>query len=332
MDDTLIQVKNLQISFKYDGVMTPVIRGVSFDIKRGETLGMVGESGSGKSVTSREIMRLIATPPARIDSGEILFDGRDILKMSDDELRSIRGNRISMIFQEPMTSLNPVYTCGDQIMEVIRLHKGVSKKEARQMAIEMLREVGVQSPETRVDCYPHELSGGMRQRVMIAMALSCSPTLLISDEPTTALDPTIQAQILQLIKDMKKKLNMSVLFITHDLGVVAQNCDRVVVMYAGKIVEVAEVCELFDHPAHPYTQGLIMSIPKMSSDVEELYSIDGSIPSFGSLPGGCTFGPRCPYFTEECTKSEPVLKDIGAISVPATGAAAALFERRRHHV
>lgn len=311
MDDTLIQVKNLQISFKYDGVMTPVIRGVSFDIKRGETLGMVGESGSGKSVTSREIMRLIATPPSRIDSGEILFEGRDILKMSDDELRSIRGNRISMIFQEPMTSLNPVYTCGDQIMEVIRLHKGVSKKEARQMAIEMLREVGVQSPETRVDCYPHELSGGMRQRVMIAMALSCSPTLLISDEPTTALDPTIQAQILQLIKDMKKKLNMSVLFITHDLGVVAQNCDRVVVMYAGKIVEVAEVCELFDHPAHPYTQGLIMSIPKMSSDVEELYSIDGSIPSFGSLPGGCTFGPRCPYFTEECTKSEPVLKDIG---------------------
>lgn len=311
MDDTLIQVKNLQISFKYDGVMTPVIRGVSFDIKRGETLGMVGESGSGKSVTSREIMRLIATPPARIDSGEILFEGRDILKMSDDELRSIRGNRISMIFQEPMTSLNPVYTCGDQIMEVIRLHKGVSKKEARQMAIEMLREVGVQSPETRVDCYPHELSGGMRQRVMIAMALSCSPTLLISDEPTTALDPTIQAQILQLIKDMKKKLNMSVLFITHDLGVVAQNCDRVVVMYAGKIVEVAEVCELFDHPAHPYTQGLIMSIPKMSSDVEELYSIDGSIPSFGSLPGGCTFGPRCPYFTEECTKSEPVPKDIG---------------------
>lgn len=311
MDDTLIQVKNLQISFKYDGVMTPVIRGVSFDIKRGETLGMVGESGSGKSVTSREIMRLIATPPARIDSWEILFEGRDILKMSDDELRSIRGNRISMIFQEPMTSLNPVYTCGDQIMEVIRLHKGVSKKEARQMAIEMLREVGVQSPETRVDCYPHELSGGMRQRVMIAMALSCSPTLLISDEPTTALDPTIQAQILQLIKDMKKKLNMSVLFITHDLGVVAQNCDRVVVMYAGKIVEVAEVCELFDHPAHPYTQGLIMSIPKMSSDVEELYSIDGSIPSFGSLPGGCTFGPRCPYFTEECTKSEPVLKDIG---------------------
>ena len=311
MDDTLIQVKNLQISFKYDGVMTPVIRGVSFDIKRGETLGMVGESGSGKSVTSREIMRLIATPPARIDSGEILFEGRDILKMSDDELRSIRGNRISMIFQEPMTSLNPVYTCGDQIMEVIRLHKGVSKKEARQMAIEMLREVGVQSPETMVDCYPHELSGGMRQRVMIAMALSCSPTLLISDEPTTALDPTIQAQILQLIKDMKKKLNMSVLFITHDLGVVAQNCDRVVVMYAGKIVEVAEVCELFDHPAHPYTQGLIMSIPKMSSDVEELYSIDGSIPSFGSLPGGCTFGPRCPYFTEECTKSEPVLKDIG---------------------
>jgi len=311
MDDTLIQVKNLQISFKYDGVMTPVIRGVSFDIKRGETLGMVGESGSGKSVTSREIMRLIATPPARIDSGEILFEGRDILKMSDDELRSIRGNRISMIFQEPMTSLNPVYTCGDQIMEVIRLHKGVSKKEARQMAIEMLREVGVQSPETRVDCYPHELSGGMRQRVMIAMALSCSPTLLISDEPTTALDPTIQAQILQLIKDMKKKLNMSVLFITHDLGVVAQNCDRVVVMYAGKIVEVAEVCELFDHPAYPYTQGLIMSIPKMSSDVEELYSIDGSIPSFGSLPSGCTFGPRCPYFTEECTKSEPVLKDIG---------------------
>lgn len=307
----LLEMQDLKTFFTTKRGVVKAVNGVSYKVEAGKTLGVVGESGSGKSVTSREIMRLIATPPARIDSGEILFDGRDILKMSDDELRSIRGNRISMIFQEPMTSLNPVYTCGDQIMEVIRLHKGVSKKEARQMAIEMLREVGVQSPETRVDCYPHELSGGMRQRVMIAMALSCSPTLLISDEPTTALDPTIQAQILQLIKDMKKKLNMSVLFITHDLGVVAQNCDRVVVMYAGKIVEVAEVCELFDHPAHPYTQGLIMSIPKMSSDVEELYSIDGSIPSFGSLPSGCTFGPRCPYFTEECTKSEPVLKDIG---------------------
>lgn len=310
--------------------MTPVIRGVSFDIKRGETLGMVGESGSGKSVTSREIMRLIAAPPARIDSGEILFEGRDILKMSDAELRSIRGNRISMIFQEPMTSLNPVYTCGNQIMEVIRLHKGVSKKEARQMAIDILRDVGVQSPETRVDCYPHELSGGMRQRVMIAMALACSPTLLISDEPTTALDPTIQAQILQLIKDMKKKLNMSVLFITHDLGVVAQNCDRVAVMYAGKIVEVAEVCELFDHPAHPYTQGLIMSIPKMSSEVEELYSIDGSIPASARCPAAAPLVPGAPTSPRpaqsRCRSSKT---SETAISAPATGAAAALCERRR---
>ena len=312
MDDTLIQVKNLQISFKYDGVMTPVIRGVSFDIKRGETLGMVGESGSGKSVTSREIMRLIAAPPARIDSGEIIFEGRDILKMSDAELRSIRGNRISMIFQEPMTSLNPVYTCGNQIMEVIRLHKGVSKKEARQMAIDILRGVGVQSPETRVDCYPHELSGGMRQRVMIAMALACSPTLLISDEPTTALDPTIQAQILQLIKDMKKKLNMSVLFITHDLGVVAQNCDRVAVMYAGKIVEVADSAELFDNCRHPYTQALISSVPDANPHFQrERIILEGEVPNPIDPPSGCRFHTRCNRCMERCKHEEPELRDIG---------------------
>ena len=300
MDDTLIQVKNLQISFKYDGVMTPVIRGVSFDIKRGETLGMVGESGSGKSVTSREIMRLIATPPARIDSGEILFEGRDILKMSDDELRSIRGNRISMIFQEPMTSLNPVYTCGDQIMEVIRLHKGVSKKEARQMAIEMLREVGVQSPETRVDCYPHELSGGMRQRVMIAMALACSPGLIIADEPTTALDVTIQAQILDLLKELKDKINSSIMLITHDLGVIASMADYVVVMYAGRVVEKGTTEDIFHNPCHPYTIGLMKSKPVVGKKVDALYNIPGSVPNPVNMPDYCYFRDRCEQCVEKC--------------------------------
>ena len=305
MDDTLIQVKNLQISFKYDGVMTPVIRGVSFDIKRGETLGMVGESGSGKSVTSREIMRLIATPPARIDSGEILFEGRDILKMSDDELRSIRGNRISMIFQEPMTSLNPVYTCGDQIMEVIRLHKGVSKKEARQMAIEMLREVGVQSPETRVDCYPHELSGGMRQRVMIAMALACEPDILIADEPTTALDVTIQAQILELMQSLQKKLGMAIIMVTHDLGVIAEMCDEIVVMYGGRFCERGTADEIFYNPRHEYTRGLLRSIPNITNMKERLVPISGTPINMLNMPKGCAFCARCDKAMKICLEQVP---------------------------
>jgi oligopeptide/dipeptide ABC transporter ATP-binding protein len=309
MSENLLEIKNLQISFYYDGVKTPVIRNVSYEMKKGEVLGLVGESGSGKSISSKAILRLIAQPPGSIDGGEILFDGKDILGLSEREMQKIRGNEISMIFQEPMTALNPVYTCGDQIMEAICLHKQVSKAEAKKEAIEMLKRVGVQSPETRINAYPHELSGGMRQRIMIAMALCCSPQLLIADEPTTALDPTIQAQILRLIKELQKQMGMAVLFITHDLGVVAQNCDRVAVMYAGEIVEIAEVCRLFDEPEHPYTKGLIHAIPKLQQNEDRLYTIEGSVPNFSQLGEGCAFAPRCQYCTERCRKEAPQLKE-----------------------
>ena len=309
MDDTLIQVKNLQISFKYDGVMTPVIRGVSFDIKQGETLGMVGESGSGKSVTSREIMRLIATPPARIDSGEILFEGRDILKMSDDELRSIRGNRISMIFQEPMTSLNPVYTCGDQIMEVIRLHKGVSKKEARQMAIEMLREVGVQSPETRVDCYPHELSGGQRQRVLIAMALTRDPKLVIADEPTTALDVTVPKQVIDLLNKLQHELGFAMVFVSHDLALVAEVANSITVMYAGQVVEQGPVKEILTNPVHEYTRGLLGSVLSIEAGGDRLHQVPGSVPSPKDFPEGDRFRPRSSH-PDKISNVRPMLKRV----------------------
>ena len=278
----------------------------------GEILGVVGESGSGKSVTARSILRLIPNPPGKIVGGEILFEGRDILKMDMNTLRKIRGNDISMIFQEPMSSLNPVYTCGDQIMEAIILHQKLNKQEAREKAIDMLRMAGIQMPEQRVDCYPHELSGGMRQRIMIAMALSCTPKLLIADEPTTALDPTIQAQIIELIKKLRQELGMSVLYITHDLGVVAETCDRVMVMYAGRIVfETADVMDLFTKPAHPYTQGLLKAVPKLNAKRERLYAIEGMVPSFAEMPAGCAFNPRCPYAFQKCIEEKPTLCKVG---------------------
>ena len=307
----LLNVEHLSVSFFTPAGEVQAVRDVSFSLKAGEVLAIVGESGCGKSVLCKSILRLLPQT-AKIKSGKIIVDGTDITAYREREMTALRGSLFSMVFQDPMTALDPTMTIGVQIAEAVLAHKPKLEKSAvRARVIELLELVGIDRAQERMALYPHNFSGGMRQRVVLAIALAGNPHILFADEPTTALDVTIQAQILDLLRDVQQKLGTAAVFVTHDLGVVAQNCDRVVVMYAGKIVEVAEVCELFDHPAHPYTQGLIMSIPKMSSDVEELYSIDGSIPSFGSLPSGCTFGPRCPYFTEECTKSEPVLKDIG---------------------
>ncbi|MES2615918.1 MAG: ABC transporter ATP-binding protein [Bdellovibrionota bacterium] len=306
-NNTILSVENLVTSFKVAGQYINAVDNCSFTVKNGKTLGIVGESGCGKSVTSLSIMRLIAEPPGKISSGKIIFEDKNILELSDKEMRSIRGNKISMIFQEPMTSLNPVYTIGSQIAEVFTLHKGVSNKEARALSIEMLNQVRIPSPEKRIDNYPHELSGGMRQRIMIAIALACKPKLLIADEPTTALDVTIQAQILALMNNLQKENNMSVVLITHDLGVVAETCDDVVVMYAGKIVERATAKELFSSPKHPYTLGLLNSIPKLGEKKKRLYTIPGIVPSLGNLPKGCRFQDRCPLASSECKLAEPEL-------------------------
>ncbi len=311
MSDNLLEVKNLHVSYFQDGVLTDVVRDVSFAIRLKETLGLVGESGSGKSVTSKSIMRLIADPPGKITGGSVTMDGVDIFSLSEKEMRQVRGGKIAMIFQEPLTSLNPLFTCGSQISEAVRLHSKCSKREAEEKAVEMLRLVGVPSPEKRVKSYPHELSGGMRQRVMIAMALCCEPKLLIADEPTTALDPTIQAQILKLIHELQKQNGMSVLLITHDMGIVAENCDRVAVMYAGQIVEIADVVTIFKNPSHPYTRGLLKAIPKMNEKVDRLYNINGLVPRFNELPPGCAFSGRCPYCREACKTEKQELVDIG---------------------
>ncbi|MBD8965116.1 MAG: ABC transporter ATP-binding protein [Coprococcus catus] len=311
MSEQLVEVKDLKVTYYQNGVETPVVRNVSFEIKKNETLGLVGESGSGKSVTSKAIMRLIAEPPGKIANGEILFEGKNLLKMKEKQMQKVRGKDIAMIFQEPMTSLNPLYTCGSQIAEAILLHNKCSKQEAWERAVEILKMVGVPSPEKRAQSYPHELSGGMRQRVMIAIALSCNPRLLIADEPTTALDPTIQAQILKLIHDMQKEKDMSVLLITHDMGIVAENCDRVAVMYAGQILEIADVKTIFGNPAHPYTIGLLKAIPKLDEKVDRLYNIRGMVPRFNELPKGCTFGPRCDFCDKKCEEEAPQLMNMG---------------------
>jgi oligopeptide transport system ATP-binding protein len=311
MAEQLIQIKNLKSVFHTeDGVFT-AIDGVSFSINRGEVLGVVGESGCGKSVTSLSIMRLIPDPPGKIVSGEILFEGEDLLKKGEQEMRKIRGNDISMIFQEPMTSLNPVFTCGAQIAEAIELHQGLNRKEAMVKTIEMLELVGIPLPERRVHEYPHQLSGGMRQRVMIAMALSCNPKLLIADEPTTALDATIQAQILELMKKLKREFEMAIMLITHDLGVIAEMAERVVVMYAGKVVEEADVSSLFRKPLHPYTEGLLSSIPRLDGSKERLHTIEGVVPNPLQMPKGCRFNPRCPYAMDICRLQEPPLVKVG---------------------
>ena len=305
----LLQVKNLQTSFFTPEGEVRAIDGVSFEIGEGKTLGLVGESGCGKSVTSLSIMRLIQSPPGKIVGGEIIYRGRDLLKLNNEQMRKIRGNEISMIFQEPMTSLNPVFTVGNQIGEAIKLHQGLGKRETRQKTIEMLRLVKIADPESRVDAYPHQLSGGMRQRVMIAMALSCNPSLLIADEPTTALDVTIQAQILDLMKELQQKIGgMALLLITHDLGVVAEQADEVAIMYAGKIVERANTKAIFSHPFHPYTVGLLNSLPGATGQKKKrLDAIPGVVPNPLRLPSGCRFRDRCPRAADLCAQSEPEL-------------------------
>ncbi len=308
--EKLLEVRDLKTYFYTENGISKAVDGVSLEIYPGETLGIVGESGCGKSITSLSIMRLIQEPPGRIVGGEILFKGKDLTKLSQDEMRKVRGNEISMIFQEPMTSLNPVFTVGYQISEAIMLHKKASKKEAMEQAIDMLRKVGIPLPEQRFHEYPHQLSGGMRQRVMIAMALSCNPELLIADEPTTALDVTIQAQILDLMEDLKEKFNMSVMMITHDLGVIAEVSDRVAVMYAGKVVEYTDVKTLFDNPRHPYTWGLLNSIPRLDKDVDKLLAIPGVVPDSSNYPAGCRYNTRCPLARERCFAGEPGLIEI----------------------
>jgi oligopeptide/dipeptide ABC transporter ATP-binding protein len=307
----LIHVKDLHTSFFTPEGEVRAIDGVTFTIDEGKTLGLVGESGCGKSVTSLSIMRLITSPPGKIVSGEIIYRGRDLLKLNNEEMRKIRGNEISMIFQEPMTSLNPVFTVGNQIGEAIKLHQGLGKKETRAKTIEMLRLVKIADPESRVDSYPHQMSGGMRQRVMIAMALSCNPSLLIADEPTTALDVTIQAQILDLMKELQQKIGgMALLLITHDLGVVAEQADEVAIMYAGKLVEKAAAPAVFARPLHPYTVGLLNSLPGIGGEKKKrLAAIPGVVPSPLNLPSGCRFRDRCPKAAGICAESEPQLEE-----------------------
>ncbi|SKC86082.1 oligopeptide transport system ATP-binding protein [Maledivibacter halophilus] len=305
MSEKLLEVKDMKTSFFIHVGEVQAVRGVSFTVDKGEAIGIVGESGSGKSVTSMSVMRLLQYP-GKIKSGEILFKGEDIVKKSDKEMMSIRGNEIAMIFQDPMTSLNPVYTIGDQIMEAIRRHQGLSKSEARKKAIEMLELVGIPSPEDRIKNYPHEFSGGMRQRAMIAIALSCQPDLLIADEPTTALDVTIQAQILELMKDLKDKINTSIILITHDLGVVADVCSRIVVMYGGLIMEEGTSQEIFYEPKHPYTMGLLKSIPRLDlGEKKRLVPIEGTPPDLIKPPKGCPFASRCPYSMKICMEHRP---------------------------
>src|SRR5258705_3766191 len=309
----LLEVNNLQTHFPTRAGLVRAVDGVSFYLQRGELLGLVGESGCGKSMTALSIMRLIS-PPGKIVGGEILFEGKDLLKFPEAEMRQLRGDDIAMIFQDPMTSLNPVFTVGEQIAEALRLHRKLSRKEARLATIEALREVSIPDPARRVDDYSHQLSGGMRQRVMIAMALACDPKLLIADEPTTALDVTIQAQILELLDELRKNRELAVLLITHDLGVVAEVANRVAVMYTGKIVEESPVEELFARPKHPYTEGLLRSVPKLTSATvakkERLETIEGTVPSPTDLPPGCHFAPRCPHRMPRCTEEEIPLYDL----------------------
>ena len=302
MGKTLVEFKNLETHFHTGEGIVKAVNNVSFKIKEGETVCVVGESGCGKSVTAMSLMRLIPSPPGKIVGGEILFEGKDVLKFTEQELMDMRGNDISVIFQEPMTSLNPVFKIGDQICEAIILHQHLSKEEAEKKAIEVLKIIGIARAEEIMKSYPHELSGGMRQRIMIAMAVCCNPKLLIADEPTTALDVTIQAQILDLMRDIKEKLNTSILLITHDLGVVAEMADYVVVMYAGKVIEEAPVLELFKNPLHPYTQGLLKSKPSVNGNETRLYSIPGQVPNPVGMPDNCYFNERCDRCMEIDTK------------------------------
>ena len=306
-----IAIRDLRISFESDKKKVEVVSGVNLSVPKGKIVGVVGESGCGKTVTALSVMRLIPDPPGSIDSGQIIFDGGDLLTYSDRDMRAVRGNRISMIFQEPISSLNPVFTVGDQIGEALKTHTDLSKSEIRERVIELLNLVGIPAPERRINNYPHEMSGGMSQRVMIAMALACNPEVLIADEPTTALDVTIQAGILELIDELRVKMGMAVLLITHDLGIIAEVADEVYVMYAGKVVEHAQTLELFKRPKHPYTVGLLSSIPDLRESKEELDAIPGVVPSPGTYPKGCRFQDRCPMVIDRCRAEEPPLVDVG---------------------
>jgi len=307
----LLEVKHLKTCFKVEGGEFAAVDGVSFSVAAGRTLGIVGESGCGKSVTSLSIMGLLPKGQGRVAAGSIHFDGQDLAQLTAAQLRALRGNRMAMIFQEPMTSLNPAFTIGNQLIEGIRCHRNLDAAQARERAIEMLRRVRIPSPERRIDDYPHKLSGGMRQRVMIAMALSCEPALLIADEPTTALDVTIQAQVLELMRTLREEMGTAIILITHDLGVIAELADEVVVMYSGRVVERASVQELFHAPQHPYTIGLLGSIPKLHLTQHRLTAIDGQVPSPASLPSGCHFAPRCPFAEQRCRQAQPLLIDLG---------------------
>ncbi len=308
MLSSVLEVKDLQIDFKLDEKYYTAVSKVSFDIGEGETLGLVGESGCGKSVTSLALMGLLQ-PPTKI-TGSVMYQGKDLLSLSEAQMRHIRGNELSMIFQEPMTSLNPVHRIGAQVGESLILHRGMNVKQAKNRAIELLDKVGIPRANEIVDEYPHQLSGGMRQRVMIAIAMACNPKLLIADEPTTALDVTIQAQILDLMRDVAKEQGTSILLITHDLGVVAEMCERVAVMYAGRIVEQGDVRQIFKNPQHPYTKGLLKSIPKLTGERTRLEPIDGNVPSLRNMPKGCRFAPRCAFATERCFEQEPGFYEI----------------------
>jgi peptide/nickel transport system ATP-binding protein len=314
MAERLLDVKNLKTYFFTDEGVVRAVDGVDLYIEKGETLGVVGESGCGKSVTALSIMKLIPQPPGRIVEGEIIYDGTNLVTLAPNRMRKIRGKEISMIFQEPMTSLNPVFTCGEQIAEAIRLHEGLGRRDAMAKTVDMLKLVHIPNAERRVKEYPHQLSGGMRQRIMIAMALSCNPKLLIADEPTTALDVTIQAQILDLLNELKSKLRMAVMLITHDMGVIAETAQRVVVMYAAKVAEEAPVADLFKEPLHPYTQGLLRSIPRIdlaATSRRRLETIPGTVPTLrGDIAPGCRFAPRCPFVKSVCTEKDPVLKEV----------------------
>lgn len=305
MSDTLLKVENLSVEFGPNSNPIRVVSDVSFSVDRGQTVGLVGESGSGKSITSLAILRLIPEPPGRIASGRVEFEGRDLLTVPRNRMPDIRGRDIAMIFQEPMSSLNPVMTIGDQIGETIKLHSPLAGSERRERTIELLKLVGMPDPASRLNSYPHQFSGGMRQRVMIAMALACDPKLLIADEPTTALDVTIQAQVLALMKKIRREVNTSVLLISHDLGVIADVCDRVVVMYAGRVVEDGDVRSIFRRPKHPYTQGLLQAVPRLSDDRERLFQISGSVPAAGTIKRGCPFYARCDRRKERCKLEMP---------------------------
>ena len=307
---SILEVSDLSVSFHLLEGVIPAVAGVDLILTQGEVLGVVGESGCGKSVTARAVMRIIPTPPGSIDSGRVLFEGRDLLKLSEAEMEGIRGDKISMIFQEPMTSLNPAFTVGDQIAEVFRFHRGMGRREAFERAVEELRRVEIPDPAKRARNYPHQLSGGMRQRAMIAIALACRPRILVADEPTTALDVTIQAQILNLIGQLQADIGMSVILITHNLGVVATMADRVVIMYAGRVVEQGSVDDIFVQHHHPYTHGLLRSVPRLDRPTEELVEIKGIVPRLDDLPAGCAFSTRCEYVMDQCRQLEPELIEI----------------------